>query len=357
MKLGVALLVLAAQDPVTTAEGAASVSPMSGELRVWRGVKKKLEAVGKAIQLEPGDRVGSAKGEPVSLMAEEDIVLSLKGVRVNESAGLVLARTEAGLVVKLKDGTLMVDAFERPLTVETAAGKVTGKQACFLVEVKDGVSKVTAIDGALTFSTGVGEVKVEAGRESSAKAGAEPSEPKPATTVAEPGAAAGNLVKNPGFEEEPAVGWKKLDVDGRQRVLDDKVFVSGKRSMRITTNPSNTEREAPPKTSSVWIEQRPTLVKGRRYLVRVYTRLQVRKGTMKVALGIGGVRPNNPDLADMYWHTAEVGDAWKMLRVVVQATNEKGEIALRLVIDDADFDATLWADDWSMVELPDLPKK
>jgi len=354
MRLLMALVLLAHQEP-TKAESSATVSPMSGDLRVWRGARKKLEAVAKAIVVETGDRVGSPKGEPVSLMAEEDIVLSLKGVKVGETSGLVLARTEAGLVVKLQDGLLTVDAFEKPLTVETAAGKITGKQACFLVEVKDGVSKVTAIDGTLTFSTGVGEVKVESGHESFAKAGAEPSPPKP-TTLTETGSAGANLVKNPGFEEDPSVGWKAIDAADRQRTLDDKVFLSGKRSMRVTVTPATTERLVPPQTSSLRIEQRPvTQVRGRRYLVRVYARLQVRKGRMRVAMGVGGVRPNNPG-SDMHWMSADVGDAWKMLRVIVQATNEKGEIALRLVLEDEAFDATLWADDWSMVELPPIPE-
>ncbi len=366
MKLRLLILAAALVAPQedTKAEGPASVSPMSGDLRVWRGVRKKLEAVAKPIQLEADDRVGSPKGEPVILMSDDDIVLSVKGVKVGDKNGLALIRTTEGLVVRLQDGSLLVDAFEKPLTVETAGGKVSGKQAYFLVEVKDGVSKVTAIDGELTVSNPAGEVKLDAGQESTAKAGAAPSDPRP-TTVADPArdfapkGAPVNLVKNPGYEEDPSVGWKKLGPKDPLRAVDSKIVGSGRNSLRITVTPQTTKWAAAPNVTELDSDQFIKLTPGRRYLVRVYVRAQVRKGRFSPVLWVAGVKSVNPQLAgdDMIFETITCGDAWKMHRTIQTATKADGYVGLKALLEEAAYDATVWVDDWSMVELPDPPKK
>jgi hypothetical protein len=347
----------------TAAEGAASISPVSGDLRVWRGVRKKLEPVAKATLLEAGDRVGSPKGEPVVLVSDDDIVLSVKGVKVGEKTGLLLVRTKDGLVVRLQDGAVLVDAFDKPLTVETAGGKATGKQAYFLVEVKDGVSKVTAIDGTLSLSNSVGEVAVESGQESSLKSGEAPSEPKPASTVVAPPdfapkGASPNLLKNPGFEQEPGAVWPAAEGAEKARTVDDRVALAGRRSLRVTATPASVKRLEPPQTTRVGVEQEVKFVKGRRYLVRVYVKMQVRKGKVKAALGVNGAKaPADPE--DYHWQTAAIGDSWRMMRTILEATRETGDVMMRLYLEDADYDATMWVDEWSMVELPPVaaPKK
>ena len=352
------LLVLGAQDE-TKAEGSASVSPMSGDLRVWRGVRKKLEAVAKPIQLEADDRLGSPKGEPVILMSDDDIVLSVKGVKVGDKSGLSLVRTTEGLHVRIQDGSVLVDAFEKPLTIETAGGKVTGKQAYFLVEVKDGVSKVTAIDGSLTFSNPAGEVKLDGGQESSAKEGAAPGAPR-AATVAEPSrdfaprGAPANLVKNPGYEEDPFAGWNKLNPKQPLRALDTKVVGSGKNSMRFTVTPETTKWVKAPNVTELESDQFLKLTPGRRYLVRVYVRAQVRKGKCTPVLWVAGVKSVNPQLAkdDMIFENITCADAWKMHRTIVTCNKTDGYVGLKVTLDEAAYDATVWADDWSMVELP-----
>ena len=346
----------------TKSEGPASVSPMGGDLRVWRGTKKKLEAVAKPTQLEVADRLGSPKGDPVILMSDDDIVLSVKGVKVGEKTGLSLIRTEAGLIVRLQDGSVVVDAFEKPLTVETAGGKVTGKQAYFLVEVKDGVSKVTAIDGSLTFSNAVGEVVLEGGQESSAKAGETPATPKASTALAPPDMAPKgsslNLLKNPGFEEELGKSWEKAEGSETLRAIDEKVQLAGLRSIRVTATPATVKRLEPPQTTKVGIEQEVKFVPGRRYLIRMYVKMQVRKGSVKAALGVNGAK-SAEDPEDFHWQTAAIGDSWRMMRTILLATREKGDVMMRLYLPEADYDATLWADEASMVELPPIaaPKK
>ncbi len=348
-------LQVAAQDETLT-EGPATVSPMSGDLRVWRGARRKLEAIAKPIQIDGSDRVGSPKGDPVVLMSDDDIVLSVKGVKVGDKTGLSLVRTKEGLVVKLEDGSLLVDAFEKPLTVETAGGKIVGKQAYFLVEVKDGVTRVTAIDGTLTFSNPAGEVKVETGQESSAKGGAAPSDPNTVTTTVAtadfmPKAATPtNLLKNPGFEEDLSVGWGKPDPKGALAV-DAQVFNSGKGSLRATITPQTTSWRKPPYVTELGILQPLKFTVGRRYLVRFYLRAVVRKGAVSGSYAVAGIDTGDPKKDD-YWQTVKLADAWRMQRVILTANKAVGNFGVHALIDDAAYDATFWVDDCCVVELP-----
>jgi hypothetical protein len=166
-----------------------------------------------------------------------------------------------------------------------------------------------------------------------------------------------NLLKNPGFEEEFGAVWPKAEGSETLRAVDEKVQLAGRRSVRVTATPSTVKRLEPPQTTRVGIEQEVKFVAGRRYLIRVYVRMQVRKGAVKAALGVNGAKaPSDPE--DFHWQTAAVGEAWMMMRTVLQATREKGDVMMRLYLPEADYDATMWVDEWSMVELPAAaPKK
>ena len=360
MTLMTALLLILAQD--TKTDGAATVSPMGGDLRIWRAGKKKLEPVAKQITMDSIDRVGSPKGEPVVLMSNDDIVLSVKGVKVGDGVGLSLVRTEEGLVVKLADGTLLVDAFDKPLTIETAGGKVSGKQAYFIVELKDGVTKVTAIDGSLTFSNPAGEVKLDGGQESSAKEGESPAEPKN-VTITDPSReftpkGAANAVKNPGYEDDLAIGWSKLKAKDPLRALDAKIVGSGKYSMKLTVTNDTTKYVKAPYVTELESDQFLTWTPGKRYLVRVYVRAEVRKGKLKPSLWVAGVKSVNPQLKDddMIFENITCGETWKMHRTIVTATKKEGYVGMKAIVDETPYDATFWVDDWSAVELPDIKR-
>jgi hypothetical protein len=333
---------------------------MGGDLRVWRGTKKKLEPVAKPTQLEVADRIGSPKGDPVILMSDDDIVLSVKGVKVGEKSGLSLVRSEAGLIVRLQDGSLLVDAFEKPLTVETAGGRVTGKQAYFLVEVREGVSKVTAIDGSLTFSNAVGEVTVETGQTSAAKAGEAPSAPVASGTVVAPAdfvpktGAAVNLLKNAGFEEDLSVGWNKPE-SAKILAIDTQIFNSGRASLRATITPETVSWRKPPYVTELGILQPVKWTIGRRYLVRIYLRAKVRKGPFAGSIGIDGVK-TEPEKQDLIFQTIKCGEAWKMHRTIVTASKASGSLGVQSVLDEPVFDATYWIDDCAIVELPEVKK-
>ena len=256
---------------------------------------------------------------------------------------------------------MVVDAFEKPLTVETAGGKVTGKQAYFLVEVKDGVSKVTAIDGSLTFSNAVGEVKLETGQASAAKAGEAPSEPKGSTITVAPSdftpktGTSVNLLKNPGFEEDLAVGWGKPE-SAKILALDTQVLNSGRCSLRATITPETVNWRKPPYVTELGVLQAVKWTVGRRYLVRLYLRAQVRKGTFAGSIGIDGVKAEKPEQEDLIFQTIKCGESWKMHRTIVTATKASGSLGVQSVLDEPAFDATYWIDDCAIVELPEARK-
>ncbi len=360
------LLLALSRAPVqeTRTEGAATVSPMGGDLRIWRGAKKKIETVAKQVLMDSTDRVGSPKGDPVVLMSDDDIVLSVKGVKIGDGVGLSLVRTEAGLVVRFADGSLLVDAFEKPLTIETAGGRISGKQAYFLIELKDGVTKVTAIDGELTFSNPAGEVKLDGGQESTAKEGEAPAEPKN-VTIADPSreftpkGSMVNVVKNPGYEEDLSVGWSRIKPKETLRAIDAKVVHSGKNAMRITVTPETTKYVKAPFVTELDSDQFLTWTPGRRYLVRVYVRRELRKGAIEASLWVAGVKSVDDRLKndDMIFENVKCGDGWKMHRTIVTATKKEGYVGMKSRVDETPYDATIWIDDWSAVELPDVGKK
>src|SRR5947207_2515716 len=76
----------------TTTETLPTVRPISGDLHLWRHAQDKLEPVKEAVQVAPGDRLGTRKDKNGLLVTEDGTMITLSGVVVGHAAGLSLER-------------------------------------------------------------------------------------------------------------------------------------------------------------------------------------------------------------------------------------------------------------------------
>jgi hypothetical protein len=339
---------MGAQDPGTTSEELPTIRAVQGDLHVWSSSKDKLLPVAEALRVTPLDRIGTRKDKYAMLATQDGSLIGLSDVEVGREKGLALERTKDKLVIKLYKGKVAVETFQTGLRVETPNGVVEGGRACCVVQVDGKKTKVQAVDEPLNFVNSLGTVKLEPGQESTAEKGTKPSDPKPAdvekatseTTVA---TASLNLIKNPGFEEG-LKDWNVERIDGKEVVtLDSSVSHSGRQSARLEISKRIFGTSDP---GWLGFKQNLRLVPGKRYLYRVYARLESREGSVKPFFTVTGA--SGPrwmlDPSEKGWqriggiHTATDSDGgW---RASVEANGGPGR-----------FDAVLWVDDFLLLEL------
>lgn len=330
-----------AQDSGTRAEDFPTVRPVFGDLRLWRAGTKKTEALRDATTIPPDDRLGTAKGASGGFCAPGDTLVTLKGVEAGPDKGLSVERVDKRLTFRLHEGRMVVESFETEVSVETAHGKVTGRNACLLIESKGQATRVAVLDGQVTFINSLGEVKLEGGQETRAEKGKAPEEPRP--TVADPLGdrdSPPNLVQNPGFE----AGGDRWELHSSTRP-DATTPHSGRQCLRIPV--SNALFGAPPPGGNVvmiGLGQPVRCTAGRRYLFRAYVRTETRQGGVRISFRCDST-------TDIPSPMKSEG-AWKMKRAILKPTVKDGRLEPMIFVDAADYDATIWLDDVYLCELP-----
>lgn len=345
--------IVLAQDPGTATGELPTVRPVYEALAVWKAATRKVEAVGPGLRVTPGDRLGAPGGAYACFAVEGDNLISLRGVVAAEDKGLSLERHGARLVAKLFEGKLLVETFQSEIRVETAHGRIEAKTAAFLVEVSGGKTRVVALDGTLTFSNTLGSVKVEAGKESVAEGQSAPTAPAPAKPESDRDLTGPppvrNLIRNPGFEEGLKFWNPRFDSKAPCASLDEESPFSGRRCVRLDVS---NRVFGPGKKPGHWLGfgVGVELKVGRRYLLRVYLRTDVRSGRGVPLVTVGGVA--GPSI----FRPAPLSDGtWQLVRGIVRATQTDGRIAIEADTGTESYDLQIRADDFALVELPDLP--
>lgn len=350
-----AAAVAEAQDPATRADDLPSVSAARGNLKVWRAATAKVEPVKAVVQVGLSDRVGTETGDHATLATDGDILISLKGVKVDRERGLSIERTNGRLLFRLHEGKAVLESFRSDLYVETPHGRIEAKQAYFLIEVTDSATRVVAIDGPVTFTTSQGQAVVEPGQESLAEKGGKPSAPRP--SIAEPklrefedSDSRHNLLQNPGFEIQMDK-WKSptsltagmvnpCSVDHGQRH-------SGRWALRVKIAP-NTYGES----EAYLLGQTAPLKSGRRYHFRAYVRIESAPGHVGGLKAAVTVRNDQMKMIATS-RTEDREGSWHLMRGFFTANQPALHVTLSVLHDPKAYEGSIWADDFYLGEIPD----
>src|SRR5436190_23035445 len=111
------------------------VTPLSGEILVWRAQSSKAEKVTQVSKVSPQDHVGSPGGSLCRISIDAGCMVTLKGVTATEGEGLSVTRVGKTLTVRLHHGRILVETFAVDLALETPHGRVERKSVYFLAEV------------------------------------------------------------------------------------------------------------------------------------------------------------------------------------------------------------------------------
>jgi hypothetical protein len=336
-----------AQDPGTTSEELPAIHAVQGDLHLWSSAKDKLAPVTEAVRVAPNDRLGTRKDKLAVLATQDGSLISLSDVEVGREKGLALERTKDKLVLKLFKGKIALETFQTGLRVETPNAVVEGGPSCCVVQVDGKKTRIFVENGALTLVNTLGSVKVAAGQESTAEKTTKPSEPKPADlekATSETAAATGSLtlVKNPGFEEG-LKDWYVEQINGRDAVtLENGLAHSGRQCARLEIS----SRIFGPRLAG-WLgfKQNLRLVPGKRYLVRAYARLECREGSVNPFISIAAQK--GPQ-----WTVDPSVKSWQRLGgVYVPEIDNGSRISAEAIASSERYDATLWLDDFLVLEL------
>jgi hypothetical protein len=322
----------------TKTEQFPSVRPVSGAILLWRAGKENPEPLSGAAEVRAADRLGTANGEPASFLTEQDALVTLRGVVVRKNKGLGLLREAGGLVLKLFDGSVLVDSVETRLAIETPFGKIEGKPAMYLVEVTKKDARVVALSGTVTFTNSLGTATLKEGEASAASAGEKPQEPRPHGPVHEDLGEGGNLFKNPGFENDLAE-WTDDTGKSEKAMVDSKVSYAGKKSVRFDIR-GEVERGR-----YLAFKQNPPLVVGERYLIRCFIRAESKRGLRGTFLEVQrGSRDGDACYRD-------ATGKWSLHRIIFTARISQPHPLIGLQ-GDGDLEATVWADEYFLSRLP-----
>jgi hypothetical protein len=339
-----------AQDR-TVADEIPLVHPVSGKAFVWRAAGDRLEALEKPSRVAPSDRLGTLLGTPAQFSADGSLLVLLKNIRVAREKGLALERKADRLVLRVYEGTVVVESYEAQVDLETPHGRVSGKQVYFIVSVEDGATRVATLEGKVTFANDLGSSVVTEGTSSRAEAGKGPSgarpDPIPEADWMRAVEAETNLLRNPGFE----AGLEDWPADANLDVREDReVFRGGRRSCRCRfkdVTPSNPVFSV--KTA------RGVLAPGARYLLRFFVRTEglLRDGK-PAALKLVLDREGKGSWADNRHHfvVAASEGAWAARRVLFDATSPDCCFSLHAAMEPGLTGGTVWLDDFYLGRLP-----
>jgi hypothetical protein len=333
-----------AQDPGTTSGELPAIRAVQGDLHLWSSAKDKLSPVTDVVRVAPNDRIGTRKDKLGMLVTQDGSLISLSEVEVGRDKGLAIERTKDKFILKLFKGKIAVETFQTGIRVETPNGVVEGGPSCCVVQVDGKKTKIVVDNGSLTFVNTLGSVKVQTGQESTAEKASKPSDPKPADVERATGdisaaTASVNLVKNPGFEE----GLKDWSVEGKDVItLESGSAHSGRQCARVEISSRNFSHGD---ASWLGLKQNLRLVAGKRYLVRAYARLECREGSVKPFLTIE--TDKGPS-----WNVDPADKSWQRLGGIYTPEGEKRcRISAEAILPSERYDATLWLDDFLILEL------
>lgn len=337
----------------TTSEEQVVVRPSQGPLMAWRPGGRKPFLLEAETRVAPPDRIGSYGGAYAAFAAEGDVFIALKGVEGGGDRGLALEKVEKKLVIKLYEGSLLLDTLAKDLTVKTPHGEVTAKEAYFLVEVTKKNAHVITIDGALTFSTSLGEVKLEAGQESKATKDAPPSKPQPVGQTRTLDSFAldegqFNLIKNPGFEQG-LNHWDAPPHEGRERTtVSDQAPHSGKSCARLEVSPRIYGSRAPDYYIGFNYRSIP-VTPGRRYFARAYVRTETKTGTVTPRFVVA------LDSKEGVTWDCPTGKEWRLTRGFFTAKTKEVSLGILAGVSTDDFDCMIYLDDFFLCEIALAP--
>lgn len=350
------LLVFAlGQETAVAPEETIPLQPLAGPISVWRAATDKVEPAERAgARVTPGDRLGTAAGEPGRFATEGPLQVLMRGIKAAKGQGLALERKSGRLLLKLYKGTVVVESYESEIELETPFGKVAGKQVYFMASVDEKSARVWALDGKLSFASDLGSVTLAEGTASEAEKGKPPSPPRPMTPAEADQArlfeADLNLIRNGGFEQR----LEDWTIDFLPAQEDLKVVRSGKRSLRVTLKDVRPSDPILPSKSVKGL-----LKPGAKYLFRYYVRAEGYRregGPAEVKLVLD--RTGKGSVADPRFHFERepVEGEWAARRVSFQATGPDLWFCLYAGTAGGRYNGALWFDDFFLAEIPAGPK-
>jgi len=335
----------------TVEENAPLVHPVAGKVSVWRSAADRVEPIEKPSRVAPADRVGTLTGAPAQFSAEGTLLVMLKGIRVSRDKGLALERKADRLVLRVYEGTVVVESYETQIELETPHGRVAGRQVYFIASVDEKSTRVVALEGKVTFSNDLGSVVVAEGSSSRVEGGKGPAAARAEgapdldwmrTTEAET-----NLLRNPGFED----GLEDWPADPNLHVREDReVFRGGRRSCRCRF------RDVAPSNPVFAVKvARGALVPGGRYLLRFFVRTEAclrdgKPAEIKVVLD----REGKGSWADSRFHFQVAGSegTWAARRILFDATGSDFCFSVHTAMEPGLYGGTVWFDDFYLGRLP-----
>jgi hypothetical protein len=357
------------QDTTAMPERLPEVSPLSGEILIWRLQTKKAEKLAQALKVTPQDRVGTPGGSLGRIGIDAGCIVTLKGVTVTEGDGLSVDRTGKTLTVRLHHGRILVETFSVDVALETPQGRVEAKSAYFLAEVSRESTRIVAIDGELKISNDLGKLDVGAGETVVLRKGSEPVKGPPADPDKDLAGVAAteepfNLLKNPGFELD-LKEWATLRYANKPlATIDDKIVHGGKKSVRIqipnialTSDVVPMDGNAESQTAFYTLIDSKVLKIGARYLLRFWLRTEDYTVDGKSApvsfLGRGLVLPEGKGGYFSKCACPLAEKKWRCVRFVLLA--EPGNNRYGMNFPDLETKAvsgTFWLDDFFLAPLP-----